>query len=253
MSSLTAAGFSEDAFLGGRLRLRQPLSGHRSGHDAVLLAAATPASSGQRVVDFGAGVGAAGLAVARRVPDIDLILIERDAELAELARANVVLNGFEAQVHTLDVTAPSETFAAVDIAPDSVDVVVMNPPFNDPARHRSSPDATRRIAHMASPDMLATWAQTARRVLKSRGTLSLIWRGDGLKDVLTALDRGFGGIVILPIHRDPVTPAMRVLVCAVKGSQAPLRLLPSLVLNDESGVPNKRVQELLVGAALAPL
>ena len=59
--------FTEDAFLGGQLRLRQPKSGHRAGHDAMLLAAATPARPGDRVVDFGAGVGAAGLAVARRV------------------------------------------------------------------------------------------------------------------------------------------------------------------------------------------
>src|SRR6478736_1511110 len=50
--------FTEDAFLGGRLRLRQPRSGHRAGHDAMLLAAATPARSGDRVVDLGAGDGA---------------------------------------------------------------------------------------------------------------------------------------------------------------------------------------------------
>ncbi len=31
---------TEDAFLGGRLRLRQPRKGHRAGHDAMLLAAA---------------------------------------------------------------------------------------------------------------------------------------------------------------------------------------------------------------------
>ena len=52
--------FTEDAFLGGKLRLRQPKSGHRAGHDAMLLAAATPARSGDRVVDFGAGVGSMG-------------------------------------------------------------------------------------------------------------------------------------------------------------------------------------------------
>ncbi|MGB3864550.1 MAG: methyltransferase, partial [Xanthobacteraceae bacterium] len=32
----TAAGVTEDGFLGGRLRLRQPAAGHRAGHDAIL-------------------------------------------------------------------------------------------------------------------------------------------------------------------------------------------------------------------------
>src|ERR1700761_5874540 len=79
---------TEDAFLGGQLRLRQPRSGHRAGHDAILLSAATPAQSGDRVVDFGAGVGAAGLALARRVPTIELLLVEIDPDLAGLARGN---------------------------------------------------------------------------------------------------------------------------------------------------------------------
>src|SRR5215468_905745 len=90
------AGTTEDLFLGGRLRLRQPKSGHRSGHDAMLLAAATPARSGDRVVEFGAGVGAAGLAVARRVAGIKLALVEVDAGLAELARTNALANAIAA-------------------------------------------------------------------------------------------------------------------------------------------------------------
>jgi tRNA1(Val) A37 N6-methylase TrmN6 len=77
MSELLA-DITEDAFLGGRLRLRQPRSGHRSGHDAILLAAATAAHAGDRVVEFGAGVGAAGLALAKRIGDLALVLVEID-------------------------------------------------------------------------------------------------------------------------------------------------------------------------------
>src|SRR5277367_94636 len=83
-----ASDCTEDAFLGGRLKLRQPKSGHRAGHDAILLAAATSARPGDRVVDFGAGVGAAGLVLARRVGAIDLMLVEISASLAALARDN---------------------------------------------------------------------------------------------------------------------------------------------------------------------
>src|SRR5689334_16734663 len=85
MSSLDHLDVTEDAFLGGALRLRQLKSGHRAGHDAMLLAAATPARPGNRVADLGAGVGAAGLAVAKRVENIDLVLVEIDEILAALA------------------------------------------------------------------------------------------------------------------------------------------------------------------------
>src|ERR1700722_16650717 len=99
------ADLTEDAFLGGQLLLRQPKSGHRAGHDAMLLASATGARPGQRVVDFGAGVGAAGLAVARRVGGISLALVEIDPGLAGLARGNAELNSIAAQIIVLDVTA----------------------------------------------------------------------------------------------------------------------------------------------------
>lgn len=244
---------SEDAFLGGRLRLRQPMSGHRAGHDAVLLAAATPARPGDRVVDFGAGVGAAGLAVATRVAGIDLLMVERDESLANLARANADLNGIAAQVCILDIAAEANAFAAAGLNPDSVDVALMNPPFNDPARHRSSPDDVRRAAHMAEPATLETWIHAARRVLKSGGVLSLIWRGDALAEVLSSLERGFGGVAIRPVHPDAGKPAIRVLVRAIKGSRAPLQLCPGLMLNDESGQPTQEAQDILAGVRVIAL
>ena len=78
----------------------------------------------------------------------------------------------------------------------------MNPPFNDPARHRVSPDKARGIAHVATATTLANWVHAARRILKSRGVLTLIWRADGIAEVLAALDHGFGSLEILPVHGD---------------------------------------------------
>src|SRR5437868_9527386 len=98
-----AGEFTEDAFLGGQLCLRQPKSGHRAGHDAMLLAAATPARPRDRVVEFGAGIGAAGLAVARRVAGIELALVEIDGTLASLARDNAAANAIAAETIVLDV------------------------------------------------------------------------------------------------------------------------------------------------------
>jgi tRNA1(Val) A37 N6-methylase TrmN6 len=238
---------TEDAFLGGRLRLRQPKSGHRAGHDAMLLAAATAARAGDRVVDFGAGVGAAGLALAARVPGIELVLVEIDEVLVELARGNAALNRIEAKIIAMDLASGAEAFAGAGLAPDSIDVVLMNPPFNDSKRHRPSPDKSREFAHVADAATLEVWIHAARRILKSGGALTLIWRADGLGEVLAALDRGFGSLAILPVHGNAATTAIRVLVRAVKGGRAPTALYPGLLLNDESGLPNKQVQEILAG------
>jgi tRNA1(Val) A37 N6-methylase TrmN6 len=247
------ATHTEDAFLGGQLRLRQSASGHRAGHDAMLLAAATSARAGDRVIDFGAGVGAAGLAVARRVAGVALVLVEIDAALAELARGNAASNAIAADVHVLDVEADAAAFAAAGLPPDSADTVLMNPPFNDAVRHRASPDAARASAHIAREATLERWVHAGRRILKSGGALTLIWRADGIAEVLSAFDRGFGSVAIQPVHGEAGAPAIRILVRAIKGGRAPTQILPSLMLRDERGLPNKEVSEVLAGNGVLPL
>jgi tRNA1(Val) A37 N6-methylase TrmN6 len=249
----TLADTTEDAFLGGQLRLRQPKSGHRAGHDAMLLAAATAARPGDRVVEFGAGVGAAGLALAKRVGGIDLVLVEIDPDLAALARENASGNSIAAKIVMIDATSPADAFAGAGLRPDTVDAVLMNPPFNDAARHRASPDPARASAHVADSTTLENWVHAARRILKSGGALTLIWRADGIAEVLAALGRGFGSLMIQPVHADAGSPAIRVLIRGVKDGKAPARVLSSLMLNDESGLPNKRVAEMLSGKRVLPL
>ena len=76
-----AGATSTDDFLGGRIGIVQPRVGHRAGSDAVFLAAAVPAKSGERVLDIGAGVGVAGLCLLARVPGIEVTAVEIDPAL----------------------------------------------------------------------------------------------------------------------------------------------------------------------------
>ncbi|RIK99703.1 MAG: methyltransferase [Proteobacteria bacterium] len=242
-----------DGFLDGRLKLKQPRAGHRAGHDAILLAAATPARPGDRVVEFGAGVGAAGLALALRVGGLDLTLVEIDAGLARLAGDNAAANGLVARVVVADVAAEAEELARLGLGPDSADGMLMNPPFNPAARHRASRDPARRLAHEAPADTLDLWTHAARRMLRPGGRLTLIWRADGLAEVFAALARGFGSLTMLPVHPRAGEPAIRVLVSAVKGGRAPLALHPGLVLADADGRPAAHADAVLRGRQVLAL
>lgn len=245
---------TDDAVLGGRLRLMQPARGHRIGHDAILLAAAVGAVAGDHAVELGAGIGGAGLALAARVPGLTVTLVEIDRGLAQLAERNAERNGLADRVRiaVLDVSA-SERFAAAGLAPGSASQVLMNPPFNDPARQNASPDPRRRRAHVAASETLPQWVATAHGLLQSKGTLTLIWRADGLAEVLATLVPRFGGIAVLPVHPRPDAPAIRVLVRAAKDSRAPLALLPPLMLNDAAGRPAAEAEAVLREGGMLPL
>jgi tRNA1(Val) A37 N6-methylase TrmN6 len=246
---------TDDAILGGRLRLFQPRHGHRVGHDAVLLAAATGAQTNNQVVDLGAGVGAAGLALALRVSGAAVTLVERDAALMVLCVENIERNGLGARARAalLDVTAPRELFAAAGLGLGSADRVMMNPPFNDPAQMNVSPDPQRSAAHAAATASLSDWIGAASWLLHSAGTLTMIWRADGLAEVLAALPPHFGGIAILPVYGRAGQSAIRVIVRASKARRSPFSLLPGLVLNDTDGHPTAQAERVLRNAETLPL
>jgi tRNA1(Val) A37 N6-methylase TrmN6 len=245
---------TEDAVLGGRIVLKQPLRGHRVGHDAILLAAAVPARAGELAVDFGAGVGSAGLALAARIPGVRVVLVEVDAELSALSAENIKRNGFaeHAGALTLDVMGDVQAFTDAGLKSGTADHVLMNPPFNDPARHRGSPNARRRAAHIAPAGTLDGWIETAARLLRPSGVLTMIWRAEALAQVLAGLEKSFGGIAVLPVYPAPTKPAIRIIVRAIKSSRAPLRLLPPLVLADAAEKPSPAANAVLRDAAALP-
>jgi tRNA1(Val) A37 N6-methylase TrmN6 len=244
---------SEDAVLGGRLLLAQPLRGHRVGHDAILLAAVTGGRASEQAVDLGAGVGAAGLALAARVRGLDVTLVEIDEALCALATDNARHNRLDDRVRVLCLDAENgEALAAAGLLAGSIDRVLMNPPFNDPMRQNVSPDPRRRLAHAGPPGLLPRWVATAAWLLKPQGVLSLIWRADALSDVLSVLSDGFGSVAVLPVLPRPGAAPIRVLVCAVKANhlktcRASQVDYPPLVLNDEHGRPTAAAEAVLRG------
>jgi tRNA1(Val) A37 N6-methylase TrmN6 len=239
---------TDDAVLGGRLRLLQPKRGHRVGHDAILLAAATAAKAGEHVVEFGAGVGAAGLALAQRQSQATITLVEIDPDLSQLATENAARNGIADRVRIL--AADVETLDTRQLA--KADRVLMNPPFNDPRRQTVSPDPKRRLAHVAEPGLLTRWIAKAAALLRDCGVVTLIWRADDLDSVLAALEPEFGSVAVLPIYPRQGAPAIRMLVRAVKGEAWALKNCAGLVLNNESGKPTQAAEAVLrEGAMLA--
>ena len=240
---------TDDAVLGGRLRLLQPARGHRAGHDAMLLAAAVPAPAGERAADLGAGVGAAGLAVAVRIAGLAVALVEIDPGLAALAAENAARNGLAGRVMA-DVDATGRADGPAATPAGGFDQVLCNPPFLDPARHAASPDPGRRGAHM--PDRpRREWIAAAFRLLEPGGTLTLIERADALAGVLADLDERWGAIEVVPVHPRPGAgqphPGAR-----PQGPAHPLALRPPLVLANSDGGPSAAAEAVLRhGAALA--
>lgn len=229
-----------DSFHRGRFHLIQPKGrGHRAGIDAMLLAALVPDDATGRLADLGAGAGAAGFAVAARVPGLAVTLVERAPEMAGCAQRSIALPENAALAPRLtvlqaDVTLRGPARAAAGLADEAFDHVVMNPPFNA-VRDRRTPDPLKADAHAMTDGLLETWIRTAGAVTRPGGQLSLIARPQSLAEIVAAFAGRFGGMEVTPVHPRPQADAIRILVTAIRASRAAMALRFPLVLHGDSG------------------
>jgi len=248
---------TEDAFLGGALNILQLRSGYRAGLDAVMLAAAVPADAHVplRVLDVGAGVGTAGLCLARRVPFAQVVLLEKEPQLAALAAENIVRNDLAARVRVVAgvIGGGATDWRALGIIEESFGHVIANPPFHDTDAGTLPPDALKAGAHAMPGGELEAWARFMARMTAPGGEATMIHKADALARVLAVFEPRFGALRILPLHPRLGAPAHRVLVQGVKGSRGPLQLLPGLVLHAEGNAFTPAAQDILRAGAPLPM
>ncbi len=245
------ANTSTDAFLDGRLHAAQPKSGYRAGTDAVMLAAAVPVlcrpGNTEQVLDAGAGVGVAGLCVAARCDCAAVTLVEREPDLCVLAARNMQRNGFcsRAVVIEGDLTGPAANLVARGLVLERFDHVLANPPFFDQECGTPAPDPLRARARAMGEGGLSRWAKFLAACARPGGSMTMIHKADALEGVLRALSRRFGSLRVLPIHSRADEPAQRILVQGIKGSRAPLQILPGFIVHEKNNSFTARANSVL--------
>jgi len=237
---------TEDAILGGLLRLRQPAKGLRTGIDPVFLAAAAPEGMA-RVLDLGCGVGTAALCLARRFPAVVVTGLELQPALTGLARENVRLNSLEGRVtiHEGDLLRPPPA-----VAVGGFDLVLANPPFHAAGSHTAPAEPGRAQGHMEGEADLAGWIGQMLKLAAPKGSLLLIHKPDRLGDLLALLEGRAGAITVFPLWPALGRPARRIILLARRGSAAPLTLAQGLVLHEPAGAYSPAADAVLRGAGL---
>ena len=240
---------SIDAFLDGRFTLEQPRNGPRAAIDALLLAAVVPClgQAGERVLDAGCGCAPIALSIATRFPRAHVIGVEREAEIVELARRNVAHNSMEKRISIIeaDLTRPLGELPGDVLVPQSFDHVVANPPFYRDDESRVCKHDSKSAAHRLQEGELAHWLRFLTAMAAPKASLSLIHRPETLPELLDLCRGRFGGLKIVPVFSRPESAAIRVLVQGIKGSRAPLQLLPGLVLRGEKGRYHPQIETIL--------
>jgi tRNA1Val (adenine37-N6)-methyltransferase len=235
-----------DAFLGGRVQVRQPRQGFRAGLDSVMLAAAVPARPGDTVCDLGAGVGTASLCLAARIGGLHMTGVEIDEKLAALAQANAERNEGAQSFHVVVADVLKRPRA---LKRQSFRHVLTNPPYHDIARGTRAPTAAKARATSSHASDLIAWLRFARALAHPQGVVTAILPPDQIPQALQALSAEGLGVEIVPLWPKEGAPAKRAIIRVRINARAPLLMQPGIVLHRPDGKPTEEAEAVLRRAA----
>ena len=227
----------------GNIRVIQN-KGYGYGVDAVLLAAfaagetgARGIRSGARIADLGTDCGIVAFILTHKVRGSVLTGIEKREDAAARAAEAAVMNGLEDRVRviTADINDVSDSEEFADLR-EAFDAVVSNPPYF--RRNSAIPSASddRYTARHETTADIGDFARTAAFMTGNGGSFYLVHRPDRLADIFAALrENGFEPKEMQLVVPSPGEPANIVLIHAVRGAGAELRMLPELAVHTEDG------------------
>ncbi|KMT22943.1 tRNA1(Val) (adenine(37)-N6)-methyltransferase [Clostridium cylindrosporum] len=155
------------------------------GIDAVLLADFANAKKDSRVVDFGTGTGILPLLMEGRYSPKEIVGVEVQAEVAEMANRSIELNDLQDKIKIINEDIKNYK----DIGCNYFDVVVCNPPYKKDNTGIKNPTDKKAISRHEILVNLDEIILSASKVLKSGGKLYMIHRPERLSHILVALNK----------------------------------------------------------------
>lgn len=228
--------------------LVQPEGGFRFGADALLLACFAADLPGARVLDCGTGCGPAGLGLllARNDAATTVRGLDMAPDMVTAATANAERLGLSDRfaARRLDVRNIRQD---AELAAESFDLVLANPPYRHPASGRRPTDAGRDAARFETDGGLAAFAAAAAYAVKNQGLFACVYLAERLGHVMATFAANRLEIKqLLPVSPRAGAPAGQVLVTARKNGRPGLRLDAPLTLYEGHGQASR-----LTAAALA--
>lgn len=222
-----------DILCGGKLTVLQKTRGYRFSVDSLLLAGFVNLRKKDRVLDLGTGSGILPVLLAVRFQPREIVGIEIQETLADMARRTVILNGLGNTVRILtgDVADMGTLFPA-----QRFDVVVFNPPYRKNRTGRTNTSLEKTVARHEVRGSLALFLQAAFKGLRDGGDVYLVYPAARAVELFHRMrETALEPKTVRVVHSRKGSRGDLVLARGVKNGGEELRILPPLFLYGDDG------------------
>lgn len=224
------------------LRIIQKTDGFCFGMDAVLLSGFAAVKPGERVLDLGTGTGIIPILLSAKTEGEHFTGLEIQEEIAGMAKRSVSMNGLEEKIEIVngDIKEASRIFGAA-----SFDVVTTNPPYMNDAHGLKNPTEVKAISRHEVLCTLEDVVREGAKVLKHGGRMYMVHRPHRLIEILNTMTK----YRLEPKRMKLVHPfrdkeANMVLIEAVRGGGAWMKVEPPVIVYKEPGVYSQEIYDI---------
>ena len=241
---------STNKILGGYISILQLKKGFRVGIDSILLASSVNNCS--CCLELGSGSGVISVCIAKRIPNIEILGIENNIELVNIANKNVEKNGLsENNIKFLCLDVVGKEFKILHN--NYFDQVVMNPPYFSEKSVNPSKNTEIFKARYESKSFLEDWVNIAYKKLIPKGSLNFIFRTESIDRVLAILNPHWGDIRIYPLWPKAGIESKLFLIQAKKDVKTKAKILPGMILHNKNGSYTDACNDVLLNRDLVQM
>ena len=223
------------------LVIDQEKTGYRYSIEPFLLADFMPLLPDQSVLDIGTGCGIIPLLLVHRESTLKVTAIGiRDSGQAQ---KNIHQNGMDRQISLIQGDFLKE---AKNLAPESFDHIVSNPPYRKIQTGRINPDPEKALARHELSLSMSSMLDKSAPLLKRGGQISLAYPPERMAEALRELEnRNLHPSVARFVHGNFLTPAKIFLISALKEKKSDFSVAPPLTVYNKDGTYSKEAESLL--------
>lgn len=227
------------------LKIIQNKKGFCFGIDSVILSEfADKIKSQDRVLDLGTGTGILSLLIYGKRNAKEIVGIEIQPEVADMAKRSIILNGLEKNIKIINEDI-NKIIEKKLIEKNYYDVVITNPPYKEINTGLINKNEKKLISRHEIKASLEDFIKVSSKALKDKGILYMVHRPERLVDIMTTL-RNYK---MEPKEIRFVCPNINeetnlVLIKAIKGANKFLKIKKPLYIYDEKGEYTKEIKEI---------
>ena len=225
------------------LKIIQNKKGFCFGIDSILLSDfAKEIKEGAKVVDLGTGTGIIATLLCGKTKLKEVIGIEKQKEVYEMAQKSIKINQLESKFKILN----KDIMEVTEILEKSTfDVIVTNPPYKKKGTGLKNEEEKKIIARHETTATLEDFIRISKDLLKDKGEFYMVHKPERLVDILNSMRKyKIEPKILRFVYADQKSEPKLMLIKGIRNAKSFLKIQNNLYIYDENGKYTEEINKI---------